>query len=224
MDTTMELDELKQAWRRMEQRLDTTGALGLQLYRESKVDRIRRTLRWMMAGQALQIAIWMAVTAIVAPFWIEHRAVPHLLIFGLILHAYAVLTIVSSVVQLQVMATIDYAAPVLVLQRRLVRLRTLRIWSTLLLSLPWWPLWIVAFVVGMKWWLGVDLYLVAPTFVLVNIVFGLVGLVATVWFARRVARRARETGKPARFADDLAGHSLRRAIGQLDEIARFQSE
>jgi hypothetical protein len=198
--------------------------LGLQLYRESKLDKIRRTLRWMMGGQALQIAIWMAVTAIVAPFWIEHRAVPHLLAFGLILHAYAVLTIISSVVQLQLMATIDYAAPVLVLQRQLVRLRTLRIWSTLLLSLPWWPLWIVGFVVGVKWWLGVDLYLVAPTFVLVNIVFGLVGLVTTVWFARRVARRARETGKPARFADHLAGHSLRRAIGQLDEIAQFERE
>ena len=224
MDTTMELDELKQAWQAMAQRVDSTSALGIQLYRENRLDRIRRTLRWLMAGQGLQIAIWIGVITVVAPFWIEHRAVPHLLAFGLILHAYAVATIISSVVQLLLMAAIDYAAPVLALQRRLVRLRTLRIWITLVLSVLWWPLWIVGFVVGVKWWLGIDLYVAAPGFVLANVVFGLAALAATAWFARRIARRAKETGRPARFADDLAGHSLRRAIGQLDEIAQFERE
>jgi hypothetical protein len=224
MDATMELDELRQAWRTMSQRLDSADALGIRLYRENRLDGIRRTLRWLMAGQALQVAIWIGVVAIVAPFWIEHRAIPHLLVFGLILHAYAVLTIISSVVQLLLMAAIDYAAPVLALQRRLVRLRTLRIWSTLLLSVLWWPLWIVGFVVGVKWWMGIDLYRVAPGFVLANVLFGLAGLAATIWFARRIARRARASGRPARFADDLAGHSLRRAIGQLDELARFERE
>ncbi|MFC5576607.1 hypothetical protein ACFPOA_01095 [Lysobacter niabensis] len=224
MDTTMELDELKQAWQAMAQRVDSTSALGIRLYRENRLDRIRRTLRWLMAGQVLQIAIWIGVITVVAPFWIEHRAVPHLLAFGLILHAYAVATIIGGVVQLLLMAAIDYAAPVLTLQRRLVRLRTLRIWINLVLSVMWWPLWIVGFVVGVKWWLGVDLYIAAPGFVLANVVFGLAALAATAWFARRIARRAKETGRPARFADDLAGHSLRRAIGQLDEIAKFERE
>jgi hypothetical protein len=224
MKATMELDELKQAWQTMAQRVDSTGALGIQLYRENRLDRIRGTLRWLMAGQGLQIAIWIGVVTIVAPFWIEHRAVPHLLAFGLILHAYAVVTIISSVVQLLLMAAIDYAAPVLALQRRLARLRTLRIWSTLALGVLWWPLWIVGFVVGVKWWLDIDLYVAAPGFVLANVVFGLAALAATAWFARRIARRAKATGRPARFADDLAGHSLRRAIGQLDEIARFERE
>lgn len=220
----MELDELKPAWRSMEQRLDAAGQLGLQLFREDRTDRIRTTLRWLMAGQALQIAIWIAVITVVAPFWIEHRAVPHLLAFGLVLHAYAVATVVSSVLQICVMARIDYSAPVLVLQRRLTQLRTLRIWSTLLLGLPWWLLWTVGFVVGVKHWMGVDLYATAPRFVWANLAFGMVALGASVWFARRIARRTRESGQPARFADDLAGHSLRRAIGQLGELARFERE
>lgn len=220
----MELDELKPAWRAMEQRLDTVGRLGLLMYREDRTNRIRSTLRRLMAGQTLQIAIWIAVIAIVAPFWIEHRAVPHLLAFGLILHAYAIVTIVSSVLQLSVMASIDYSAPVLALQRRLAQLRTLRIWSTLLLGLPWWLLWTVGFVVGVKHWMGIDLYATAPGLVWVTLGFGLIALAACVWIARRIARRARATGKPARFADDVAGHSLRRAIGELEELARFEQE
>lgn len=220
----MELDELKLAWRSMEQRLDAAGQLGLQLYREDRTDRVRKTLRWLMAGQALQIAIWIAVVMVVAPFWIEHRAVPHLLVFGLVLHAYAVATIVGSALQLCVVARIDYSSPVLALQRRLTQLRTLRIWSTLLLGLPWWLLWTVGFVVGVKHWMGIDLYATAPRLVWANLAFGLAALAASVWFARHIARRARESGQPARFADDLAGHSLRRAIGQLGELARFERE
>lgn len=220
----MELDELKLAWRSMEQRLDTAGQLGLQLYRESRTDRIRSTLRRLMAGQALQIAIWVAVITIVAPFWIEHRAVPHLLVFGLTLHAYAVLTVVSSVLQICIMASMDYSSAVLALQRRLVQLRTLRIWSTLLLGLPWWLLWTVGFVVGVKHWMGIDLYATAPAFVWSNLGFGVLALAGSIWLARRIARRAKESGEPARFADDLAGHSLRRAIGQLGELARFERE
>ena len=220
----MELDELKLAWRSMERRIDTVGRLGFQLYREDRTDRIRSTLRWLMSGQALQMAIWIAVVTVVAPFWIEHRAVPHLLVFGLVLHAYAIVTIVGSVLQLCIMASIDYSSPVLALQRRLVQLRTLRIWSTLLLGLPWWLLWTVGFVVGVKHWMDVDLYATAPAFVWSNLAFGAVALAASVWVARRIARRAKESGQPARFADDLAGHSLRRAIGQLGELARFERD
>lgn len=220
----MELDELKAAWHAMEHRLDATGRLGLLMYREDRTNRIRSSLRRLMAGQALQIAIWIAVITIVAPFWIEHRAVPHLLAFGLILHAYAIVTVLSSVVQLSVMASIDYSAPVLALQQRLARLRTLRIWSTLLLGLPWWLLWTVGFVVGVKHWMGIDLYATAPGLVWATLGFGLIALAASVWLARRIARRAFATGKPARFADDIAGHSLRRALGELEALARFERE
>lgn len=218
----MELDQLKLAWRDLEQRLDTAGQLGRQLYREDRTDRIRSTLRRLVAGQAVQIAIWVAVMTIVAPFWLQHRSVPHLLAFGLVLHAYAIVTVVSSALQICVIAAIDYSSPVLVLQRRLAQLRTLRIWSTLLLGLPWWLLWTVGFVVGVKHWMGLDLYATAPGFVWGSLGFGVVALGASVWIARRIARRARETGRPARFADDLAGHSLRRAIARLGDLARFE--
>jgi hypothetical protein len=110
------------------------------------------------------------------------------------------------------------------IQRQLVQLRSLRIKHNLLLSLPWWPLWVVGLVVGVKWWLGVDLYAIAPGFFYMTLGVGFIGLLVTLWIARRLAARARETGRPAPMADDMAGHSLRRAIANLDEITRFEQE
>lgn len=225
MESTMELDELKQAWQTLDRRLQQHEALNLHVFKQGHLDKTRSTLRRMMLGQALQIAIWAAVLVlIVGPFWFEHRVTPHLLIFGLTLHAYAVLSICTSVLQILLMARIDLAAPVVKIQRHLVQLRSLRIKHNLLLSLPWWLLWIVGFVVGVKWWLGIDIYAAAPGFFYATLGVGFIGLFVTLWIARRLAARARGTGKPAPMADDLAGHSLRRAIARLDEIAQFERE
>ena len=221
----METDQLKQAWQMLDHRLQQQQALNLDLFMQRRIDRTRSTLRWMMLRQSAQIAIWTAVLMIiVGPFWIEHRATTHLLVFGLILHAYAVLTIGTSVLQILLMTRIDLDKPVVWIQRQLVQLRSLRIKHHLLLSLPWWSLWIVGLVVGVKWWLGVDLYVISPKFFYMTLGVGFVGLLVTLWIARRLAARARLTGEPAPMADDLAGHSLRRAIDRMQEIARFEKE
>lgn len=221
----MEPDELKLAWQTLDHRLQQQQAINLDLFKQGRLDRTRSTLRWMMLRQTVQIAIWAGVLMIiVGPFWIEHRATTHLLVLGLILHAYAMLTIGTSVLQILLMARIDLDKPVVWIQRQLVQLRSLRIKHNLLLSLPWWPLWIVGLVVGVKWWVDIDIYVMAPGFFYWTLAVGFVALLVTLWVARRVAARARTTGKPALIADDLAGHSLRRAIDRMDEIARFEKE
>lgn len=181
MDTTMELDDLKQAWQTLDSRMDRQAALHLHVFKQGKVDKVRSTLRWMIARQAAQIAIWVAVLVfIVGPFWFEYRATTHLLVLGLILHAYAVLTIGVSVLQILIMTRIDLAAPVVKIQRQLEQLRSLRIKHNLLLSLPWWLLWVMGLVVGVKWFSGVDIYAAAPGFFYSTLGVGLIGLVATL--------------------------------------------
>ncbi|MGH7564957.1 MAG: hypothetical protein ACREK5_11130, partial [Gemmatimonadota bacterium] len=138
----MELDELKTAWTRMEQRLDDAEALVLRDLRERKVDKSRSALRRVGWGQVAQILIWIAVVAVVAPFWIEHRETPHLLVAGLVLHAYGVITICRSVLQVLLIGRIDYSAPVLTIQRQLAQLHRFRIRATMFLGLPWWLLWV----------------------------------------------------------------------------------
>ena len=67
----MELDELKQAWHAMEQRLDRQQALNVQLLTESRIDKAKRHLRWLLLGQCAQLALGLLVTVLAARFWLE---------------------------------------------------------------------------------------------------------------------------------------------------------
>lgn len=220
----MELDDLKTAWRDLERRLDESEAAARALRRDIELDRTRSALRRMSWGQAIMAAIWVGVTVIVAPFWVEHRAIPHLLVAGLALHLYAILGIISSVVQIAWLARIDYAAPVVALQRRLATLRQVRIWSQLILGLPMWVLWVVATMVGAKWLLDLDLYAAAPGWIHVSLLVGLVGIVLSLWLPRRMGQTPRGSRFIQRVLDDLAGRSLVRVTRELDELARFSRE
>ena len=220
----MELDDLKTAWRDLERRLDESEATARALQRDIKMDRARTALRRMSWGQAVLAAIWIAVAVIVARFWIEQRATPHLLIAGLALHLYAVLGIISSAVQMAWIAGIDYAAPVVTLQRKLATLRRARLCSQLVLGLPMWVLWVVATMVGAKWLLDIDLYAESPGWIHVCAAIGIVGIVLTLWLPRRLVRTPRGSRFVQRMVDDLTGRSLVRVTGELDEIARFSRE
>src|SRR5262245_46923743 len=220
----MELDDLKLAWAQLERRVETTEALAFSDYKERKLDKSRRALRALGWGQALHCLLWIGLVEIVAPFWIEHRRVPTLLVAGLALHMYGVATICVVVTQLLLIARTYYTAPVVIFQRRLAELQRFRVISSLAIGLPWWILWVVATVVGAKRWLGVDLYAQSPGWIHVAIGIGVAGLALSLWAARRFAERPAQSPMLRRMVDDLAGRSLRRAIRQLDEIARFERD
>ena len=220
----MELDELKVAWVRLAQRVETTESLVFKDYKERKLDTVRRALRFLGTGQVVLSLVSIAVIVVVAPFWIEHRHVPHLLLAGLSLHLYAVITICGSVMQLLLIGRIYYTAPVVTIQRRLAELQRFRTVSTLVNGMPWWVLWVTATMVGAKRWLGVDLYAISPGWILGSIGVGIVGMAVTVWLARRFADNPPDSPALRHMADDLAGRTLWRVSRDLDEIVRFEQE
>lgn len=93
----MELDDLKGGWAELDRRIEGIESTVRADYRRRRFDRIRRTLARVGAGQAVQGLIWTVVVVMVAPFWIEHRHVPHLLAAGLMLHAYGILAIGTEI-------------------------------------------------------------------------------------------------------------------------------
>lgn len=222
---TMELDEMKQAWARMDLRQDGMEALLRQDFRDRRLDKARSTLRWSLVGQALEIACWLAFVVFVASFWVAHRQVTHLLVIGLLLHAYGIAGIWSSATQLFLLSRIYlFDAPVLVLQRRLAQLRRFRMVSTLALGLPWWFLWLLLPLVVLTWWSGVDRFAGAAGWIWANMAVGAMGVGFSLWLARRLAGRPIRSPWLQRMVDDMSGCTLARVSRQLDEIARFEHE
>lgn len=217
----MELDDMKAAWQALDERLDAQAKLTVHAITESRLDRMRRGLRPLAWGQALQIAVGTLVAIWAGSFWVDHRDVPHLLIAGLIVHAAGIAMIVLGTWIEVLITRIDYSAPVLTIQTRLAQLRNVYVRGGLAIGLPWWVLWVPFLMVFLKTQFGADLFVNAPGVVWINIAAGFVGMLLTWMFIRWAAGRPQLA---KRLEDGAAGGSINRAQAQLNEIARFQSE
>lgn len=214
----MELDEMKLAWQALGRQMERQQALNVQLFRDSRMDRLRHGLRPLLWGQVLQLVLGVLFAVVSAMFWVEHRDVAHLVVCGLLVHAYGVLLIVFAARVLYLLQRIDHAAPVVTIQRQLADLRAWRVRveapvNTVLGCFIWIPvLWM-----NLAWY-GVDLW--SRGFMSWALTSSLVGLAAcalVVWLMRRA-------GMARKIEDNAAGRSVQKAEAMLAEITRFEQE
>lgn len=218
----MELDDLKLAWQSLDRRLAEQHALNLHVFRDTKLAQAKSKLRLLMIGQIVQLVAGVAICFLFAPFWIEHIGTPHFLISGVLLHAYGIMFIGLAVRELTLIGSIDYAAPVLVIQKQLAELRRWRIRIAPLFGVTGCFIWIPLMLVIFKW-LGADLWVKAPNVVYWCLANGFVGL--GILLAIRMRSRHQSHANFAKSEDDSSvGRSLRRAESVLAEIASFERE
>ncbi|MEO7052464.1 MAG: hypothetical protein ABI128_12450 [Rhodanobacter sp.] len=214
----MELDEMKRAWQSLDQRLVQQHALNFQLLREGKLDKARQGLQPLVWGQAIQLAIGVLLIFWAVAFWTTHWHVLHLLVCGLLVHLYGMLLIVFAARVLYLVQRVEYAAPVLVIQRQLADLRAwrVRVESPVNAVLGCF-IWIPVLWMSLAWY-GIDLW--SPGFMLWAISSSLVGLVAVVlvvWLMRRA-------GMARKLEENAAGRGVQKAEAMLADIARFAQE
>lgn len=216
----MELDEMKLAWQTLDRRLEQQHALNVQMFRDGRLDKMHRGLRPLVWGQALQMLIGAAALLVLAPIWIAYRHDPAVLIAGVVMHLYCIgLIVLGAVVQAQV-ARIDYAAPVLAIQRQLQKLRRIyAVGGALVVGLPWWFLTAPLLVVLSRGAIMRD----APAVIWIQLAIGAVGLAATWWF-HRWAHRPERAALARKLDASTTGGSLRRAMAATDDIARFEQD
>lgn len=222
MDTTMELDDFKATWQSLDRRLQLDNTLKLHELRERKLVRARGSLRPLFWGQVAQILFGIPFILLASLLWMSQPAHASSIVAGVLVQAYGVLTIIAAGVVLGALHEVDYAAPVLDIQKRLLRARTLYIRSGMAAGLPWWFLWIAILQVlaGLS---DVDLLVKAPSLVWSGYGIGIAGLLGTWWF-HRWARRPERAEFGRKMDDGLSGGSLRKALAQLDELQRFERD
>lgn len=218
----MELDDLKSAWKALDERLERQDALNFEIYKQGRMDRLRRGLRPLIVGQALQMGFGIVLALLAGTLWPHHLDVPALLVAGLVVHVYGIAAIICGGATLGLIARIDHGAPVLAIQQQLAKLRRFYVRTGLALGLAWWFLWIPLLMVVFGH-LGVDLFRHAAEVVWWGLATGVAGLGLTWLFHRWTRQPGRD--RMARAVDEsLAGGSLTRAQRLLDEIAHFEKE
>ncbi len=217
----MELDDLKTAWQTLDRRLDAQTALNLHILKDGKLDKARRGLRPLAWGQALQILCGIALIVWAVPFWSAHLDVPHLLLAGISVHVYGVLMIICGGTTIGMISRIDYAAPVLAIQKQLGHTRRFYVRTNVGLGMAWWFLWMPILMMLFMGAFDADLYANAASVIYGGTAIGAVGLLLT-WVFARWARHPNRPHMAKAVDDSVAGGSLNRAQQALDEIAQFE--
>jgi len=201
----MELSDLQHAWKGLEDTLSAQRRELLQLRRQRGMDGIRARLRGISRGQAWQCAIGVLLVLWAGGYWWDRLGQPHLVAYGLALHAYGIALLGLACAQLVVLSRIAYDGPVLAVQRSLLELRRQRArherWLLVAGMLAWAPM---LFVVLRG--LGMDVYLQRPAVVWWNLALAAALAVLVAWWTGR---------DPARFERGAAGAELVAAEAEL---------
>jgi len=218
MNDALELAELKSAWRALDAKLERQHARELQAFRQGRLGRARLHLLPLYFEAVLEILVGLTIAVLAGGFWTGHLAEPVVLVAGLALHLYGIAMIALASRSLVLLTRLDFAAPVLTIQRDLAGLEEHRTRAALALGLPWWVLWLALLVSLARAFPAIDLYARAPGWVLGNFAFGLLGIAVSLLVVRRIRRR-----KPTHDGTTL-GWLLRRARRQIEELERFERE
>ncbi len=219
----MELDDLKGAWQLLDQNLERLYALELQGMREIKLGKVRQHLRFLTLGRVIQLLAGVVMAIVMGDFWLSHLDQPHLLICGVLMHVYAIMLIISSAREFYLINAIDYAAPVVTIQRRLAELRQWHLVEAYVFGLTGCFVWVPMVLIAFEILFGADIYLFAPTVVWYFIASTLLLMLgaAAVWSWLRRPGRA---GIARRLKDHFVGKTVVRAESVLGELSRFEQD
>ncbi|HKR77368.1 MAG TPA: hypothetical protein VJR95_11950 [Rhodanobacter sp.] len=222
----MELDEMKFAWQVLGRQLERQNALNLQLLRQGRADRLRRHLRPLVWGQSLQIVLGIVLMLWGISFWSTHTDVWQAMACGIVMQAFGTLALIFPARLLSMQQGIDYAAPVLEIQRRLAHMRAWRVKvEAPVFAVLGSVIWIPALMMlaqyeadragGLVLWRHLRPGTVAW---LVSSVIVSLGVVMLAYVALR------KLGHRRWLEDNFAGSAIRKAEAALEEIGRFERE
>ena len=215
----MELDDIKTAWQALDARLLHQQQLQLALLREHKSDQARRNLRPLLLGMLLQGALGLGLVLLGLACWTRNVDTAGLLATGLILHAFGVLSIVLAGMVAALATTMDHAAPVLAIQKRLRLLLRVQRFNSNACGTPWWVMWVLV-VIGVAGLSPTAVAGVTSTWIWVSLGVGVVGMLATWLWAAYGTRGPRD---PLARMDDGAD-GIRRNLRLLDDLERFEND
>jgi hypothetical protein len=218
----IELDDLKEVWQTLNRNLERQNTLALHRLREKQLGGFRAALRWLRTGKVIQLICGVLLTAASACFWVSHLGSTHLMAYGISLQLYGLLLTVFAAREFELISRLDYAAPVVALQKRIAALRQWHLQAAIWFGIASSFVWIPAILIGF-YELGADVWLRSPGVVGWFLASGFVTAALFGGIVLYVIKP--EGGKLAKnLADHSVGRTLNRAQAMLEEVDRFEKD
>lgn len=221
----MELDDMKLAWQVLDRRLAQQHSLNLQLFRDGKLEHVRRRLRPLAWTFVLQIPLGIAMMLWGISFWSTHLGDAGSMACGIVMQVFGTLSVFFPARALALVQAIDYASPVLEIQRRIADLRAWRVKvEAPVFAVIGCVIWIPALMMLAQYEgdrVGVSLWDHLRPGTANWLVLSAVVPLAAVGLACLVLRRM---GRLPWLANRLAGAAVQRAEAELEAVMRFERE
>ncbi len=221
----MELDQLQERWRQLDQKLDRTLATKSAVLRQIGLQGTRRRINRLAVRPVIDLAFGVGVLLVTGSFLGDHWPEPTLVLPALGLVVASVLFVIDNIRQLASASRVAWDGPIADIQFAVSRLRHARIrqfkWIILLSPL----LWLCMMAVGGMLIFGVNVMKTFDTlWVVGNIAFGLLFVPAGAVIARALGRRWQHHPFWRNLLDDISGRSLARAQQELRRWADLGNE
>lgn len=221
-DTSLDLDDLKQAWQSLDRRMARFEAIALDTVRQRRLEAVRASLRPLRWGQILQIPFGVLIILLSIASWRSRWDLVNVRVAAMVMQAYGIALVVTGAHTLRLLDRLDYGAPVLEIQRRIAALQRWYARSGLVLGMAWWLLWLPALMmIGGAF--GRDLMARGPRVLGGYAAACVVGLALSLWLVRHAERSKRSIVREW-AKRSASGESLYRAEALVDELRRFEGE
>jgi hypothetical protein len=221
----MQLEELQQQWQRLDEKLDRTLKLDSELLRLAVVQPARRRIHRGAFWPALDIACCLGILLFTGSFLGDHWNRWSLVGPAGVVMIAAILLLIDSIRQLNLVSEIDWSGTVVDIQSSLARLSMIKIrqFKWVILSSP-----LVGFcglIVGLQWLLDLApaphfiLDKLPPAWVAGNYAFGVLFILFGHAVIRFLAERFGGRGWWQRALDDVSGSSMNKAREELERWA-----
>ena len=218
----MDLNQLKSTWQTLEKALERGNRLSVAMLRQQKLDAVDKSLRPLKLNQAFQISMGVFFIVLAGILWETKPTAIPVILSGVLVQAYGIGCVMTAGIVFSALNRIDYAAPVVEMQRGIARVRRAYGLCVLVAGLSWWFLWIplLMLLAGLA---HVDLYGRAPSVIWIGTAIGFIGLLGMyglyVYSQKSSNMRFRQSIESATF-----GRSLQNALQQLEEVRKFEEE
>jgi hypothetical protein len=221
----MELDNLKKQWERLDAKLDAAMRLNRRVLDERVLNKAAKAMARLGWSIAFELALGVVAVLMTGSFVADHILEPRFVVPGLVLHVFMIAQIGVLVRKIMMTRQIDYAAPLLQIQKRIESLEILSIRTVVWTLLVSPVLWAALLIVVPKGIAGIDVYAgLGLKYILANVVLGLAVIAVGLLVSRRYADRFPASPLGRKVMRGLAGHNLAAAKRHLESLSQFEKE
>ena len=219
----METSNIQEMWKQHENLLKSTRKLNTALLKEVKLEKVRSRLKSLLYLPVSTLIFYTIVASYGLYFTFVQSGTWYFAFSGAVVSLFSVLYIMVSIRQLKLILSVDYNAPVLILQKDISRIKSvvvtnLRIAAWLLPFGPFVGLFIIKALVGFDITTIIDINMLT-SFGIVTILLEIIALLIA-----RFLRPQNSNKKRVNWLLQGSGSQVDEALGFLNQVKEFENE